>query len=76
MQEPRYPLPRVFQIRVSQRRPHGHRLRADGGALNDFIFLGAFGAGVLLLGQEETTQGGRLPTRGGPGCRTPLATPK
>ncbi|KAF1856259.1 hypothetical protein Lal_00048563 [Lupinus albus] len=39
------------------RRPHEHRLRADGGELNDFNFLGAFGAGVLLLGQEETAQG-------------------
>ncbi|KAF1855781.1 hypothetical protein Lal_00045049 [Lupinus albus] len=57
MQEPRYPLPRVFRISVSQRRPHEHRLRADGGELNDFNFLGAFGAGVLLLGQEETAQG-------------------
>ncbi|KAF1891625.1 hypothetical protein Lal_00043772, partial [Lupinus albus] len=27
------------------------------GELNDFNFLGAFGAGVLLLGQEETAQG-------------------
>ncbi|KAF1891775.1 hypothetical protein Lal_00031658 [Lupinus albus] len=57
MQEPRYPLPRVFRISVSQRRPHEHRLRADGGELNDFNFLGAFGAEVLLLGQEETAQG-------------------
>ncbi|OIV89719.1 hypothetical protein TanjilG_03817 [Lupinus angustifolius] len=57
MQEPRYPLPRVFRISVSQRRPHEHRLRADGGELNDFNFLGAFRAGVLLLGQEDTTEG-------------------
>ncbi|KAF1855972.1 hypothetical protein Lal_00045233 [Lupinus albus] len=65
MQEPRYPLPRVFRISVSQRRPHEHRLRADGGELNDFNFLGAFGAGVLLLGQEETAQGVAPPdTRG------------
>ncbi|KAK7235816.1 hypothetical protein RIF29_46064 [Crotalaria pallida] len=54
MQEPRYPLPRVFRIRVSHHRPHEHRLRADGGALNDFDFLGAFGAGFLLFNQEET----------------------
>ncbi|KAF1855653.1 hypothetical protein Lal_00046543 [Lupinus albus] len=46
MQEPRYPLPRVFRISVSQRRPHEHRLRADGGELNDFNFLGAF-SGLL-----------------------------
>ncbi|CAL0302127.1 unnamed protein product [Lupinus luteus] len=53
MQEPRYPLPRVFRISVSQCRPH------------DFNFLGAFGAGVLLLGQEDTTEGGAPPdTRG------------
>ncbi|OIV89726.1 hypothetical protein TanjilG_03599 [Lupinus angustifolius] len=57
MQEPRYPLPRVFRISVSQRRPHEHRLRADGGELNDFNFLGAFRAGVLLLGQEDTAEG-------------------
>ncbi|CAL0302046.1 unnamed protein product [Lupinus luteus] len=57
MQEPRYPLPRVFRISVSQRRPHEHRLRAGGGKLNDFNFLGAFGAGVLLLGQEDTAEG-------------------
>ncbi|KAK7235423.1 hypothetical protein RIF29_46059 [Crotalaria pallida] len=54
MQEPRYPLPRVFRIRVSHHRPHEHRLRADGGALNDFDFLGAFGAGFLLFNREET----------------------
>ncbi|KAK7288095.1 hypothetical protein RIF29_01485 [Crotalaria pallida] len=54
MQEPRYPLPRVFRIRVSHHRPHEHRLRADGGALNDFEFLGAFGAGFLLFNREET----------------------
>ncbi|KAK7288583.1 hypothetical protein RIF29_02048 [Crotalaria pallida] len=54
MQEPRYPLPRVFQIRVSHHRPHEHRLRADEGALNDFDFLGAFGAGFLLFNREET----------------------
>ncbi|KAK7288632.1 hypothetical protein RIF29_02100 [Crotalaria pallida] len=54
MQEPRYPLPRVFQIHVSHHRPHEHRLRADGGALNDFDFLGAFGAGFLLFNREET----------------------
>ncbi|KAK7233371.1 hypothetical protein RIF29_44079 [Crotalaria pallida] len=54
MQEPRYPLPRVFRIRVSHHRPHEHRLRADGGALNDFNFLGAFGAGFLLFNREET----------------------
>ncbi|CAL0302099.1 unnamed protein product [Lupinus luteus] len=65
MQEPRYPLPRVFRISVSQRRPHEHRLRAGGGELNDFNFLGAFGAGVLLLGQEDTAEGGAPPdTRG------------
>ncbi|CAL0301927.1 unnamed protein product [Lupinus luteus] len=65
MQEPRYPLPRVFRISVSQRRPHEHRLRAGGGKLNDFNFLGAFGAGVLLLGQEDTAEGGAPPdTRG------------
>ncbi|CAL0301854.1 unnamed protein product [Lupinus luteus] len=65
MQEPRYPLPRVFRISVSQRRPHEHRLRAGGGELNDFNFLGAFGAGVLLLGQEDTAEGGApLDTRG------------
>ncbi|KAK7237426.1 hypothetical protein RIF29_44548 [Crotalaria pallida] len=54
MQEPRYPLPRVFRIRVSHHRPHEHHLRADGGALNDFDFLGAFGAGFLLFNREET----------------------
>ncbi|KAK7289475.1 hypothetical protein RIF29_03169 [Crotalaria pallida] len=54
MQEPRYPLPRVFRIRVSHHRPHEHCLRADGGALNDFDFLGAFGAGFLLFNREET----------------------
>ncbi|KAK7238482.1 hypothetical protein RIF29_43970 [Crotalaria pallida] len=54
MQEPRYPLPRVFRIRVSHHRPHEHRLRADGGALNDFDFLGAFGTGFLLFNREET----------------------
>ncbi|KAK7240227.1 hypothetical protein RIF29_42962 [Crotalaria pallida] len=54
MQEPRYPLPRVFRIHVSHHRPHEHRLRADGGALNDFDFLGAFGAGFLLFNREET----------------------
>ncbi|KAK7236908.1 hypothetical protein RIF29_45139 [Crotalaria pallida] len=54
MQEPRYPLPRVFRIRVSHHRPHEHRLRADGGALNDFDFLGAFGARFLLFNREET----------------------
>ncbi|KAK7288806.1 hypothetical protein RIF29_02305 [Crotalaria pallida] len=54
MQEPRYPLPRVFRIRVSHHRPHEHRLRADRGALNDFDFLGAFGAGFLLFNREET----------------------
>ncbi|KAK7288668.1 hypothetical protein RIF29_02137 [Crotalaria pallida] len=54
MQEPRYPLPRVFRIRVSHHRPHEHRLRADGGALNDFDFLGAFGAEFLLFNREET----------------------
>ncbi|KAK7288820.1 hypothetical protein RIF29_02322 [Crotalaria pallida] len=54
MQEPRYPLPRVFRIRVSHHRPHEHRLRADGGALNDFDFLGAFDAGFLLFNREET----------------------
>ncbi|KAK7238168.1 hypothetical protein RIF29_44395 [Crotalaria pallida] len=54
MQEPRYPLPRVFRIRVSHHRPHEHRLRADGGALNNFDFLGAFGAGFLLFNREET----------------------
>ncbi|KAK7289108.1 hypothetical protein RIF29_02676 [Crotalaria pallida] len=54
MQEPRYPLPRVFRIRVSHHRPHEHRLRADGGALNDFDFLGVFGAGFLLFNREET----------------------
>ncbi|KAK7240299.1 hypothetical protein RIF29_43063 [Crotalaria pallida] len=54
MQEPRYPLPRVFRIRVSHHRPHEHRLRADGGALNDFDLLGAFGAGFLLFNREET----------------------
>ncbi|OIW03237.1 hypothetical protein TanjilG_29985 [Lupinus angustifolius] len=65
MQEPRYPLPRVFRISVSQRRPHEHRLRADGGELNDFNFLGAFRAGVLLLGQEDTAEGVAPPdTRG------------
>ncbi|CAL0302116.1 unnamed protein product [Lupinus luteus] len=65
MQEPRYPLPRVFRISVSQRRPHEHRLRAGGGELNDFNFLGAFGTGVLLLGQEDTAEGGAPPdTRG------------
>ncbi|KAK7238249.1 hypothetical protein RIF29_43502 [Crotalaria pallida] len=37
MQEPRYPLPRVFRIRVSHHRPHEHRLRADGGALNEHL---------------------------------------
>ncbi|KAK7288940.1 hypothetical protein RIF29_02464 [Crotalaria pallida] len=52
--EPRYPLPRVFRIRVSHHRPHEHRLRADGGALNDFDFLGAFGAGFSLFNREET----------------------
>ncbi|KAK7240371.1 hypothetical protein RIF29_43162 [Crotalaria pallida] len=56
MQEPRYPLPRVFRIRVSHHRPHEHRLRADGGALNDFDFLGAFGAGFLLFNREETNR--------------------
>ncbi|KAK7231646.1 hypothetical protein RIF29_43371 [Crotalaria pallida] len=56
MQEPRYPLPRVFRIRVSHHRPHEHRLRADGGALNDFDFLGAFGAGFLLFNREETVR--------------------
>lgn len=65
MQEPRYPLPRVFRIHVSQHHPHRHRLRADEGALDDFNILGAFGAGVLLLGPEETTQGVLPPdTRG------------
>ncbi|KAK7288630.1 hypothetical protein RIF29_02097 [Crotalaria pallida] len=54
MQEPRYPLPRVFRIRVSHHRPHEHRLRADGGALNDFDFLVAFGAGFFLFNREET----------------------
>ncbi|KAK7288625.1 hypothetical protein RIF29_02091 [Crotalaria pallida] len=54
MQESRYPLPRVFRIRVSHHRPHEHRLRANGGALNDFDFLGAFGAGFLLFNREET----------------------
>ncbi|KAF1858886.1 hypothetical protein Lal_00043021 [Lupinus albus] len=33
MQEPRYRLPRVFRISVSQHRPHEYRLRADGGEI-------------------------------------------
>ncbi|CAL0302166.1 unnamed protein product [Lupinus luteus] len=57
MQGPRYPLSRVFRISVSQRRPHEHRLRAGGGELNDFNFLGAFGAEVMLFGHEDTTKG-------------------
>lgn len=46
-----------------------------GGALNDFDFLGAFGAGVLLICQVATAEERRLPTQGGPRCKTHLAAP-
>ncbi|OIV90320.1 hypothetical protein TanjilG_14718 [Lupinus angustifolius] len=57
MPESRYLVPRVFRISMSQLFLHEHRLRADGGELNDFNFLGAFHARVLLLGQEDTVEG-------------------
>lgn len=44
----------------------GHRLRCDRGALRNFVFLGAFRAGVccLCVREEEAPRGGILPTPG------------